>query len=387
VRATRAIDIEVELRRAKLEQQDLLRELDKERQLRQQAEDASLIHKEETLRQAMEHSKTAQETELKFSRVQGEKSRLSNELAKVQEQLSQCQRDSTDKIRNLTERTTQLQRMLKQQDDASKSSSERSQSDHSQEIRQLTRDFEVRLKLVEDELRQTEGERDNSRAEAALIRREQASERSAYEERLVELEARVRSEETAKFNAIVRSLSQRLKQVEDFSEQLSRTNQDMQRSHEDAERQATEHAGALEGQIDQLRDEKAEQQKELSSLDAFADSLKADLHRTRWALEKSNGEKEELARLHQTKKEEFTFDLERLNAERAQERTQFEDRVTDFTSQILSLERQLTAAKDNHTRAIREHSNLILSLTGKVGLLVGDVVRGHVQELEQDTTN
>lgn len=383
-RGVKSVDIETELRKAKIERTDLLRDLDKERHLRQQAEEAALIHKEESLRREMEHSKLSQEAELKFSRVQSEKTRLASEVAKVQEQLSLSQRDSADKVRNLTDRVSQLQRMLKQQDDTSKLSLERSQSDHSQELKHLTREFESRLKLVEDEISQLAEERDRARDEVVHVRRELGNERSSYEERLVELEASVRSEETSKFNSIVRNLSQRLKQVEDSSDQLSRTNQDMQKSHDAAEKRAMEHAIALEGQIDLLRDEKADLHKQFASLSASAEGLKGDLHRTRALLDKCNSEKEELGRLHQAKKEDLTYDLERLNSERASERAQFEDKVAGFNSQVLSLERQLASSKDNHQRVLREHSSLISSLTGKVGQLVSDVVRGHVQDLEQD---
>jgi ABC-type transporter Mla subunit MlaD len=135
-RAVRTIDIETELRQ---ERQDLLRALDKERQLRLQAEEAPLVYREESLRREMEFSKTVQEADLKLSRALGDKSRLSSELAKSQERLSQSQRDSADKIKNLSEQVTQLQRLLKQQDADTKSSIGRSHSDHSQELKQLAR--------------------------------------------------------------------------------------------------------------------------------------------------------------------------------------------------------------------------------------------------------
>lgn len=219
-----------------------------------------------------------------------------------------------------------------------KTSLEKSQTEHSHELKQLTREFEGRLKLIEEDLTKIEHERDQARDETGLVRRQLSNERSAHEEQLVELESRVREEETSKFNSIVRNLSLRLKQVEDSSEQLSRTNYEMQRSHETAEKRAMEQAIALEGQLDSLKEERADLQRHLSSLEVSEQGLRGELHRTRAALDQSNNEMEELGRLYHAKKEAFLFDLDRLNSERAAERSHFENKIEGFNSEIISLE-------------------------------------------------
>lgn len=378
------IMLEQESKRSSEIRNELLKELENERMLRSQAEDSILMLKEENLRREMEDSKAYQEVEYKFNKALNEKNLLSLELANLQEHYEKAQQASQDRIRTLEERLAQQQRLYKQLDETSKASYERSKRDHSEEVKEISRDYESKLESAEDLIHQLRGNKDALEKEISNLRASINQMKASHRDEISEVQDKVREEETQKFNNTLRNLEQRMKSVEEARETLTKRNQDLQREMLRNEKRNMEQILSLEATVNHLRDDKADLQDQLHNALNTIEMLRNEIQMNNSTIERLQNENEELTVTMNQRKEAHLEQLEQMANEHFSEKKKLEYAKEVLNNRLNDLEKQLSSAVLERDRNLRDLEKLADDLKNKLGNYVQDAILNHVRKQEED---
>lgn len=377
--------LEQEARRSADMRNDLLSELETEKSKRTLAEEAVMIQKEEAFKREMDDRRVIQEFENRLSRANNEKAILNQEVENLQEQLQKLQTSTMDRYRSYDEKIAQQDRICKQLEDTSRNQIDRTKKEHLQEVFEINRDFTHKLEAADENIRNQRAAREALEVENKNLRAQIAQLKSAHQEALTDQEFRIKEEETAKFNTTLKGLEQRMRSIEESRENLNKRNQDLQRELVQNEKRASEQINALESSINQLRDERAELQRQLAKANSTIESLRGDIYMLNSALDRSKAENEELGRTLNERKETHMKQLEALCQDQSIERKQMDNTRENLTGQIHDLELDLLKTSKDRDRILNEYNNLSDNLKQRTVALIQETVLSHLRKLELES--
>ncbi|CAG9316297.1 unnamed protein product [Blepharisma stoltei] len=377
--------LDQEARRSTEMRNDFLGELENEKAKRTMAEEAVMIQKEESFKREMEDRRIIQDLETKLSRSNNEKGILSQELENLQEQFQKLQSSAMERYRAYDEKITQQDRLYKQLEETSRNNLDRTKKEHLQEVFEINRDYTNKLEEAEENIRNLRAAREALDNETKNLRGQIAQLKSSHQEALTDQDFKIREEETTKFNSTLKGLEIRMRSIEDSRENLNKRNQDLQREIIQNEKRASEQANALESTIGQLREERAELQRQLTKANATIESLRGDIYMLNTNLERSRGENDELSETLNERKEAHMKQLETLLQEQTAERKQMENTRENLASQINDLEVDLMKTTKDRDRILNEYNYLSENLKQKTVALIQDTVIAHLRKLEAES--
>jgi predicted nucleic acid-binding Zn-ribbon protein len=319
-----------------------------------------------------------------LNKALNEKNLLALELNNLQEHYEKAQQAGQDRIRTLEERLAQQQRLYKQLDETSKASYERSKRDHSEEVKEISRDYESKLESAEDLIHQLRGNKDALEKEISNLRASINQLKVSHRDEISDAQDKVREEETQKFNNTLRNLEQRMKSVEEARETLTKRNQDLQREMLRNEKRNMEQILSLEATVNHLRDDKAELQDQLHNALNTIEMLRNEIQMNNSTIERLQNENEELTVTMNQRKEAHLEQLEQMANEHFSEKKKLEYAKEMLNNRLNDLEKQLSSAVVERDRNLRDLEKLAEDLKTKLGNYVQDAILNHVRKQEED---
>ena len=373
---------DMERKKTKDVRQDLVRDIENARNARSIADNDLLSLKEEAMRKEVEDGQRIQDLELKISQATNDRNSLNFEFNKINDAYKASKMHNEEKIKSLEDRYSQQQRAYRQLENQTKSAYEQAKAEHEQELADLTRDYQARLEMSESTLKSIQDMRDATEADYKSLNVNFMQEKNKHTESVIELEHRIRDEIMRSFNSNIRSLEQRMKTLEESREALVQKNKDLNREILNTSKKYADKMVSLEDQINQLRDEKAEAEAQLTDVKGNVDLLGVDLKKHNHEYEQTMNVKDKALKHMAEKKDLHKTQLEKLHSDQANEQRRFKQVKDDIEAKKGRLNNKLKLATDELQNIRKEHDKLKEMLTTKFDAIIEETVNAHLQELE-----
>lgn len=376
--------LEQETRRVQEVRSELLKDLESEKARRSYSDENLMLLKEEALKREMEDGRSIQELESKVNRLINEKNLLLMDLESLQEQYDKLHGSSQERIRNLEDRINQQERQYRQLEESTRISLDRNKKESEQNLYEVSREYQNKLEISEENLRSLKNTKDSLEQEARNLKTQINSIKTQAQEALNDLEYKIKEEESIKYNSAVRNYEGRIKTLEDSRENLNKRLQELQREISQTEKRTSDQINNLEINLNQQREEKSDLALRFQKLSQQKENLQNDLYVVKSGLDRANSENEELNKTIKERKEAHIIQLEKVCQENALERKSLESNRDALSDQIKQLEAELNKSRRERERIVKEHEYLAESLKQRVSSLIQDTVLGHMRKLDSE---
>jgi hypothetical protein len=379
--------LDQERKRTRDLQSDLLRELEAEKSLHAQAEEALLTHRETVAHREAEDDRNLQDLDLKLSSIINEKGALANELKKLQEQYEKLAFGSQERMKTLEDRIEQQQRLVAQLETESAKTYEQLRLEQQQTLREAAQEADDRSQAGEARQLKLATSKEAAEAEAKKLRTMLAQTQAGYLQELRDLELRLQEENERRFGANMSLLEDRAKQMEDSRAELTRANQELQRDLIRGEKVRLEQLLDVEAERNSLLDERAQLTSTLQQLQSTSDSLKNQIYSLRSSLQSTSGSLTSLRSKLTQRQEDSQGHLEDLAKDQSREREQFEVVRRGLGERITRMEGLVAVREAERDRVRDEYTRLHETLRVAVSRTVHDTIRLHMRRLEGETAS
>jgi len=379
--------LDQERKRTRDLQSDLLRELEAEKSLHAQAEEALLTHRETVAHREAEDDRNLQDLDLKLSSIINEKGALANELKKLQEQYEKLAFGSQERMKTLEDRIEQQQRLVAQLENESAKTYEQLRLEQQQTLREAAQEADDRSQAGEARQLKLATAKEAAEAEAKKLRTVLAQTQAGYLQELRDLELRLQEENERRFGANMSLLEDRAKQMEDSRAELTRANQELQRDLIRGEKVRLEQLLDVEAERNSLLDERAQLTSTLQQLQSTSDSLKNQIYSLRSSLQSTSGSLASLRSKLTQRQDDSQGHLEDLAKDQSREREQFEVVRRGLGERIARMEGLVAVREAERDRVRDEYTRLHETLRVAVSRTVHDTIRLHMRRLEGETAS
>ena len=374
--------LDQELKRSAELREELIKEIDSEKNRRTISEEALMYTKEELYQQGAEFSNSHQELEAKLARTLTEKAQTRIELEELQDQYSKANYTLQEKTRTYEDKIAQQQRIYRQLDESSRQSLDRLKQEHLEEIEDVRRDHELQLTAASDSIQHLKGIRENMAAEGKDLRAQNTKLKTAHQEALGTLENNIRQEEMEKYSRLIKAVETRHQGAEESREAVNKKNSELQRQLVETEQENAGKVLELEKSMSDCKEEIAGLQREIGKFETQNDSLQTELGTTETTLKRVTADKEEVSRVLTEREQSHMKKLESLYQEQTIERQENENIKKQLMQKISSLESELAQAQKDKERAVKEYDNLGQTVQQRINACIEEIVGGHVRKLQ-----
>eukprot|EP00347_Sterkiella_histriomuscorum_P016662 403352336 len=270
--------LENERRKYKVTNSELVKSLEEEKIARKIIESTLSKLKEDFARQELEKDKYLSDIQIKYDKIKVERAQYELELNKTREVQLRQQQIQQEKVNTLEDQLSKSQTLYVELDEQSKAEQAKIRRECKESLSEIHRRYEASLRQKDEMIKSLQLENENMKQSVILLKAEEIQRRSDEEFKLNEKVKEIMQIQRQFHDQVVQEQEQKLRMNQSHQDQISKLTTSMKQDIQKLQDNFSKDLEQKDYQINRIREEKANEQREYVSVQNEKNKLQGEVH-------------------------------------------------------------------------------------------------------------
>ena len=374
--------LDQERRKSREIRNDLIKELEQERQMREHTEEQLLRLKEDTMRKEMQDINMIEDLEQKMNSLSHEKNAQLVSIANEKEEIQRRIDYLTDKNSQMEERIAQAVRELTSEEEVLRSNIEKLKLNQNQDKESVEIEWERKANYLDDQFKKVKSTRDELNVENKQLEQHLANLKQQNDHSLRTQEETLRDEENRRVAHHDNLQGSKINKVDEGKAILEGRVQNLANQHAAMEDRHQKEMAVLEDEIGRLKEERGDLGAQIQNLEGNLGHLHGEVDLKEQTITRVDRETQDLHVHAARKKQNSGNKLAKVSSDALSGKQILIQGCVLLQQRNKELDGALRAAQTEIAFIKGQHENLIAKLNSNLNDCLDETMENHMQQIE-----